>query len=89
MRKTDGRRQAARRGRVGRHDHVVGIDAVAARAAAGEAAARRSDVSHAVQLLVERDAARPSARACRAGPARRRCSITSGTPPARNTCTVG
>ena len=73
---------------VGRHDHVVGVDAV-------ERAQALAEALRGARMLPRRRAVRPascrqpSGRDVSSSPARRRCSITSGTPPARNTCTVG
>ena len=80
--------QPARARGVGAHDHVVGIDAVGARAAARapRGAGRSPPTSRAPRPASRRS--RSARRRC-SRPMRRRCSITSGTPPARNTCTVG
>ena len=84
----DRRRQPLRAGALRRADHVVGVDAVRSRRRA------RSAVP-ALARPPTRRAARPSVRppTVRAPPSsrpsRRRWSITSGTPPARKTRTVG
>ena len=73
---------------VGRHDHVVGIDAVALAQQLAQPArgARSSPTSRAPRPAARRSRSGSPGRAARA---RRRCSITSGTPPARKTRTVG
>ena len=57
--------------------------------AASRRRARRSLASHSSSTSSQRACRRPSARRRCSRPSPRRCSITSGTPPARNTRTVG
>ena len=67
---------------------VVGIDAVLARSRSRRRV-RRSDASHQSSTSPSALAGDGHARSRSSRPRRRRCSITSGTPPARKTRTVG
>ena len=73
----------------GRHDHVVRIDAVAFVQHLAETRAGVRTCSHQSRFSPSGLAGRRSARRVVEQPEPRRCSITSGTPPARNTRTVG
>ena len=73
--------------RSGRQDHVVRVDAVRSRRRS-RSRRRRSELSH--QSSVAPSVSPVAVRRERSSrPSSRRCSITSGTPPARKTRTVG
>ena len=84
--KADGRSEAALAGAVGRHDDVVGVDSVLIVQVFSKLLAARAllhQSRHASNVSPVTVVTLVSSR-----PARRRCSMTSGIPPARKTWTV-